>query len=154
MELPDKITFNVVDKSKQPIEGIIIEVKVYSGTKNPYIILSPKTNVFGKSEISKTDFIGQYEDHWQMGLMDYNGTIHDAKPKAEVYLFNPEWTINNKDSYLAWPLLKNEIPLWGSKEEKYNYLTSCSNHMYRINKHMVNFSEVSDVIVMASKKWF
>lgn len=154
MELPDKISFNVVDKTKQPIEDIIVEIKVYSGTKNPYIILSPKTDLSGKTEITKDNFIGQYEDHWEMGLMDYNGTIQEAKPKADVYLFNPEWSINNKDSCLAWPLLKNEQPLWNSREEQYNYLISCSNPKYKTNKQKINFSEASNVVVTVSKKWF
>jgi len=154
MELPEIISFNVVDKSKQPIEGIIVEIKVYSGTKNPYIILSPKTDISGKAEITKTNFIGQFEDHWEMGLMDYNGTIQEAKSKADVYLFNPEWTINNKESCLAWPLLKNEQPLWSTREEQYNYLTSCKNQKYKANKQKVNFSEANNVVVTVSKKWF
>lgn len=154
MELPDKITFNVFDKSKQAIEGIIIEVKVYSGTKNPYIILSPKTDSSGKAEIEKTNFIGQYEDHWEMGLMDYNGTIQDAKTKVEVYLFNPDWPIKNKDACLAWPLLKNEKPLWDSREEKYNYLISCVNQKYKAKKQTVSFNEDSNIEITVAKKWF
>ena len=154
MELPDKITFNVLDKSNKAIEGIIVEIKVYSGTKNPYRILSPKTDDTGKAEIKKSNFIGQYEDHWEMGLMDYNGTIQDAKTKVDVYLFDPKWEINNKEACLAWPLLKNEKPLWSSRLEQYSYLISCVNQRYKTKKQSINLSKVNNIDVKVEKKWF
>jgi len=154
MELPDSISVQVVDNSGNEIEGMIVELKVVSGRKNPYTILSPKTDKNGTAQITKTDFIGQFEDHWEMGLMDYNGNIETANNDIEVYLYNPKWAVENKDSCLAWPLLKNEIPLWKSREEKYEYLISCENKKYKAKSQIVNINESSDIVVKVAKKCF
>ena len=154
MEAPDRISVQVIDNSGNGVEGIIIELKVVSGRKNPYTILSPKTDKNGTAQITKSDFIGQFEDHWEMGLMDYNGNIETANNEIEAYLYNPEWTIENKDSCLAWPLLKNEIPLWESREAKYEYLISCANKKYKSKLQIVNINESSDITVKVRKKWF
>jgi len=151
MELPDNISVQVIDNSGKGVEGAIIELKVVAGTKNPYTILSPKTDKSGSTQISKSDFIGQFEDHWEMGLMDYNGNIETANNNIEIYLYNPEWAIENKDSCMAWPLLKNEIPLWSSREEKYEYITSCNNSKYKAKNQTVNISDSNNITVKVSK---
>ncbi len=154
MDLPESIEIQVHDKSRRPVEGIIIEVKVKSGTKNPYIILSPKTDSDGKTTITKQDFIGQFKDHWEMGLMDYNGTIESANQNVELYLYNPSWAIENKHLCMAWPLLKNEISLWSSRAEKYDYLISCVNPKYKAKKAVVDIEKTNLITVEVAKKWF
>jgi len=145
MNLPESIGIEVKDKSGRPIEGIIIEIRIESGTKNSYKILSPKTGLDGKTQITRSDFIGQFEDHWEMGLMDYNGTIESANQNVEAYLYDPGWAIENKGLCLAWPLLKNEVPLWGSRTEKYEYLISCVNSKYKTKQQKINISIVNNI---------
>lgn len=151
MELPDNISVQVLDNSEKGVEGIIVELKVVAGTKNPYTILSSKTDKNGTTQISKSDFIGQFEDHWEMGLMDYNGNIEIANNNIEVYLYNPELALENKDSCMAWPLLKNEIPLWNSRAEKYEYITSCNNSKYKAKNRTINIGESNNIIVKVNK---
>lgn len=147
MELPGTIHIQVADESGNGIEGIIIQLQVVAGTKNPYEILSSKTDMDGKTQITKDDFIGQFEDHWEMGLMDYNGDIETASNKVSVRLYNPEWARENKASCMAWPLLKNEIPRWNSREEQYQYLVSCNNSEYKANQQIVDISKDNHIIV-------
>ena len=147
MELPESINVQVEDDSGNGVEGIIVQLKVEAGTKNPYTILSPKTDINGKALISKNDFIGQFKDHWEMGLMDYNGNIETANNDVEVSLYNPQWAREHKESCIAWPLLKNEIPNWSSREEQYEYLISCNNSNYKAKNQLVNISESNNIIV-------
>lgn len=51
--------------------------------------------------MAKNNFIGQFEDHWEMALVDYNGGIESANDNVEVYLYDPNWSIENKNLCLA-----------------------------------------------------
>ena len=131
MRLPDTIQVHVCCSNERPIEGIIIELIVKSGIKNPYSILLPKTDIKGYASISKKNFIGQFEDHWVMGVMDYNGSVKEAEELVLAKLYDQLSLEKNAANFLAWPLLKNESSIWESREQKYNYLKSCSNRNYK-----------------------
>lgn len=45
----------------------------------------------GKSEIGRDDFIGQFDDHLEIGLMDHAGPLHRLQPMIEVSLFDDNW---------------------------------------------------------------
>ena len=91
MKLPEKIYLQVTNKKETKVKDIIVQLKVRSGTKNPYYIFFPKTDEDGESILSLNDFSGQFEDHFEAGLMDYNGSIKTANSEVEVSLFDPAW---------------------------------------------------------------
>ena len=74
------------------VSGIIFELRVVSGTKNPYYVIFPKTDARGIARLSSEQFRGQFEDHWENGLMDYNGTVATAIPTVTVQLLEKSRT--------------------------------------------------------------
>ena len=147
MKLPEKLFLEVKVEKEAGWEDLIIQLKVRSGRKNPYYIFFPKTDEGGKAILYQNDFIGQFEDHYETGLMDYDGSIETANPEVEVSLFDPTWMIENKTLALAWPLLKNEKPTWNSREEKYNYMISCKNPKYKMKPFMFNIEKSNRISV-------
>ena len=121
MNLPGRIAITVKRSDGTPVEGVIATMTVKSGTKNRYHIDFPQTNEAGHSTISEAEFRGQYEDHWEQGLMDYNGTIEDAAPSITVSLFDTNRLRENRRLAEAWPLLKNEIGKWADRTQKIGY---------------------------------
>jgi hypothetical protein len=141
MKLPDKIYLQIECKKETDLVDLIVQLKVRSGRKNPYYIFFPKTDENGKSILSNDDFIGQFEDHFESGLMDYDGSVETARPEVEVSLFDPTWLLNNKNLAMAWPLLKNEKPKWRSRWEQYSYMISCVNLKYKLKPFTLNIEE-------------
>ena len=133
MVLPEIIHINVLSKNQIELHDLIFEIKVISGTKNNYHIFFPKTDRNGKAKLLKSDFIGQFTDHYEMGLMDYNGTIETANSKVEVCLYDPKWLNENPLLALAWPLLKNEKEKWRNRQEQYDYFISSRNSIFYFN---------------------
>jgi len=130
MKLPKQISIIVKNNLQQGIENIIVCLKVKSGRKNPYYIYFPKTNKKGTAILTEEDFIGQFKDHWEMGLMDYNGDIASANPNVELSLFDLTWLIENKQLALAWSLFKHGKIKWKTREEQYEYLFICHTCYY------------------------
>lgn len=127
MNLPEQLVLRVEAAGNNDLSGIIVQMKVRAGRKNPYFIYFPKTDLDGVARLSREDFVGQFKDHWEIGLMDYNGTPESADPAVEVSLFNPSWLIKNRKLALAWPLLEHEKRRWSSREEQYNYMVNNRN---------------------------
>ena len=152
MKLPEKIYLQVTNKKGMKVKDIIVQLKVRSGTKNPYYIFFPKTNEDGESILSQNDFSGQFEDHFETGLMDYNGSIETANPEVEVSLFDPTWMKQNKKLAMAWPLLKNEKSKWYSREEQYSYMVSCINLKFKLKAVMFNIEESNHIVVNVENK--
>ena len=151
MDLPDIITIQVSDPSGQPVPGIIVQLTVKSGNRNTYQILSPMTGRDGLAQITKPEFTGQFEDHWEMGLMDYNGTVESASPEVQVGLFDPTWHMANPEACLAWPLFKNEQARWASRQKQYEALVSCANLQYRAEPTPVNLETQNKISFAVSK---
>jgi hypothetical protein len=124
---PAKLFVRVISASAGRLDGIIVEMEIRAGRKNPYFVRFPKTDASGCAELTRADFVGQFEDHWEEGLMDYDGSVESALPTVEVRLFDPTWSRANRRLALAWPLLKNERLKWSSREEEYEDRVSCRN---------------------------
>lgn len=63
MTLPEEIKIKIIDDSGKTVKGLIVELRISSGSKNDYSILSDKTRDDGQSIITKENFIGQFKDH-------------------------------------------------------------------------------------------
>jgi hypothetical protein len=145
MKLPDEITVSAKCSDGTPVGRVILTLKVRSGTKNPYFIDFPMTDDLGFASISSADFRGQYEDHWEQGLMDYNGRIEDASPLVDVALFDTIRLRSNRRLAAAWPLLKNEIGRWTDRDQKIDNYLSSENERYTLQPFIHNL-EASDHI--------
>ena len=130
MKIPELIVTQLRCSEQVDLGDVIIQILVRAGRKNPYRILFPKTDRSGRTELSRADFVGQFRDHWQEGLMDYDGSPETADPVVEVSLFDPSWLLQNRRLALAWPLLKHERTKWSSRKEEYKYRISCRNEQF------------------------
>ena len=130
MIIPDLIEINIQCKHYSELQDIIIQMVIFSGTKNHYTICFPKTDSFGNSKLYKSDIIGQFEDHYESGIMDYNGTIESASSVVAISLFDDTFFKNNKPLVLAWPLLHNEKRTWQSRKDYYDYLVMNRNSYF------------------------
>lgn len=108
MNVPNRITVHVTSDEEADLSGIIVEMSVTTGQKSPYRIYFPKTDTTGAATLTRNDFVGQFKDHWESGLMDHAGTTESADPRVRVSLYDPSWSIANRQLALAWPLMKHE----------------------------------------------
>lgn len=130
MIIPSKIVCYVRREDGRDPSGIVLQLTVRSGHRNPYQILMPKTQLSGRTELSRDDFVGQFEDHWEYALMDHNGTLVGADSVATVSLFDRSQFLSSRELLLAWPLLTHERKHWQSREQWFEYYASCRNHEF------------------------
>ena len=133
MQLTPIIQISVSCNSGADLSGLIFGMRVSAGTKNPYHIYFPKTDAHGVTSIEATAVHGQFEDHWEEGLMDFNGTLETASQEVVFYLFDVETLQANLSMALAWPLLAYEKSVWTSRQEKVDYFLSCRNQQYNFD---------------------
>jgi hypothetical protein len=130
MTLPSVITLNVSSPDGGDLSGLIFQLRVTSGTKNLYYIYFKKTSADGTTCLTSEDFRGQFNDHVDMFIMDYNGSIESASNLVGVNLFDPTAMSNNRQELSRWPLSKHERAVWDSKKAKIDYFLSSRNKDY------------------------
>ncbi len=86
MQVPDVLTVHISTDRSADLSGIIVVLTVSSGRKNPFRILIPKTDARGEAQLSRADFLGQFDDHRNTFPMDYDGAIESASSTVEVSL--------------------------------------------------------------------
>lgn len=131
MNVPEIVEVEVVSADVEDLSDLIVQIKIDPGYRNPYHILFPKTDRRGISEIRRDDFIGQFDDHLEVGLMDHAaGSLNQLKPLVELSLFDDSWWLENESLVLKWPLLTHERRVWSSRREHYDYVTSSTNRAF------------------------
>ncbi len=130
MKLPEKIDIQVVCDGESNLDDIIIQMTVLAGTKNPFLIDFPKTNKEGKTSITAVDFKDQVDVQYEMGLMDYNGSIETASQIVSIDLDsrykNKLFIEISRKGYLnGYERLK-----WASSDEMISYYLSCRNDKF------------------------
>jgi len=138
--------------SVSDLSGIIVELTVTTGLKNPYHIYFPKTDSRGIATLTSDDFVGQFTDHWEAGLMDHSGTIDTAESTVRVGLYDPSWSVDNRDAALAWPLLKHERTKWSSRDEEYRYRTSSRNSEFSASPITIDLEKRSSIVLRLERK--
>lgn len=152
MNVPESITAHVVTPDGDGVERVVLELEVRAGRKNPYHIHFPATDRHGKAELLHDDFIGQFEDHWEAGLMDHDRTLETAASVVEVRLFDPTWLRANRNLALAWPLFKHEQKKWRSREEEYLYRSSCRNSEFTGRAQLVDLEHTAAIRFVIERK--
>jgi hypothetical protein len=141
MTLPSIIALKVDCREGGDLSGLIFQMRVTAGTKNLFYICFPKTSVDGTTSMTAEDFRGQFADHYEMGLMDYNGTVETAGDLVGIMLFDPRPMIKHREELLHWPLLKHERTVWGSRRERMDYFLSCRNREFYFFEESVRIPE-------------
>jgi hypothetical protein len=130
MTFPPQVELRARCAEASDLSDLIFEMQITAGSKNPYRILFPKTIPDGRTVLSASDISGQFTDHWEMALMDYNGSLEDAVEVVTVRLFNPAPTREHYAELLAWPLFTHERTRWQSRREFLDDLLSCRNEQF------------------------
>ena len=152
MKVPEKIYIQLSSDEKLNLSGIILDIKIRAGHRNPYYITTPKTDNEGKSILTKEDLRGQFEDHWVRALMDYNGNLETAKPIVEVSLWDPAWYRENEQYHCSWDLLTYEKKKWKSRKEEFDYMMSSRNDEFVAEPILVNLDETQTIRLKMKKK--
>jgi hypothetical protein len=132
MEIAQRIELTLSSDQAGSLSDLIVGMRITAGTKNPYRIYFPKTDVHGCTALEQVVVLGQFKDHWEEGLMDFNGTLESASQSATFFLFNVRDLQTNLKIALAWPLLTYEKTVWRSRREQVDYFLSCRNDQYSL----------------------
>ncbi len=121
---------------------IIVQLEVHAGRKNPYHVLFPKSDASGEAVLTRDDFVGQLNDHWEMALLDYDGNLETAEPVVSGSLFDPTRATENRAMALAMPLLEYERIKWASREQEYEHRIGCRNLIFSAKAVAVNLEHI------------
>jgi hypothetical protein len=152
MKIYEKIELQIKCKGQKDLSDILVGLKIKAGTKNTYLVLFPKTDRYGRAELIKEDLVGQFDDHIEMGLMDYNGTLENAENEVEVSLLDITKIRENKGSLLAWPLRSHEKKKWKTREEEFLYKLTSPNEKYLQSKLLINLKSTNKILYDLKRK--
>lgn len=141
MTIPPIIELRVSSPEGCDLSGLIFRMRVTAGTKNPYHIYFPKTNADGTTQITAEDFRGQFSDHFEMGLMDFNGSVETAEGTVNIELFDAQRMSAQQESLAHWPLLKHEQKHWRTRGEWIDYFLSCRNQEFDFLEQLTQIPE-------------
>ena len=130
MTLPPQFELRARCADADDLSGIIFEMQITAGYKNPYTITFPKTDSAGHTKLTGEEIRGQFRDHWDMALMDYNGSIEEANDVVTIRLFDPMPLREGYERLLSWPLFAHESTRWHSRREWLDYMASCRNDQF------------------------
>ena len=132
MEVAQRIELTLSTGEISGPSDLIIGMRISAGTKNPYRVYFPKTDEHGHTALERSAVVGQFNDHWEEGLMDFNGTLESASQVVTFFLFNVSKLQESLSIALAWPLLTHEKTVWSSRQEQVNYFLACDNTRYSL----------------------
>jgi hypothetical protein len=143
MTLPPQIELRARCADTDDLSGIIFRMQITAGYKNPYNILFPKTDEHGHTRLTAKDIEMQFTDHWDMALMDYNGSVEDANDLVTIHLFEVRPFREHVDTILAWPLFSYEETRWSSRREWFDYMASCRNDEFTSDSISIRLPETT-----------
>ena len=118
-------------------------MQITAGSKNPYGIFFPKTDSVGHTRLTAEGIKGQFTDHWEEALMDYNGSIGDANELVTIRLWDAALLREGYDELLAWPLFTHQRTRWKSRRDYLDYMASCRNGEFTLECTSVRLPETS-----------
>jgi hypothetical protein len=127
-------------------------MRVTAGSKNLFHIYFPKTSAEGTTSITAEDFRGQFADHYEMGLMDYNGSVETARDLVGIELFDPGPMKKRQAELSCWPLFKHERTIWRFRQERIDYFVSCRNSEFCFFERSTRIPEDGMIHLTVSRK--
>jgi hypothetical protein len=85
----------------------------------------------------------QFTDHWDMALMDYNGSLEEANELVTIHLWEPRDFRDHADDVLTWPLFSYEKTHWRSRREWFDYMASCRNDEFTFGGTSIRLPETT-----------
>jgi len=143
MTLPPQIELRGRCAEAHDLSGIIFEMQITAGSRNPYTITFSKTDSLGHTKLTREEMAGQFTDHWDMALMDYNGSIEEANDIVTIRLFDPAPLREGYQQLLSWPLFSHESTRWHSRREWLDYMASCRNDQFTFGGIVIRLPETT-----------
>jgi hypothetical protein len=143
MTLPPQIELRARCADADDLSGLIFRMQITAGYKNPYGIFFPKTDSAGRTRLTAEDIKGQFTDHWEEALMDYNGSVEDANELVTIRLWDPAPLREGYDELLAWPLFTHQRTRWQSRHDYLDYMASCRNDEFAFDGISVRLPETT-----------
>jgi len=143
MTLPPQIELRAKCADVDDLSGLIFRMQITAGYKNPYGIFFPKTDSAGHTGLSAEDIEGQFTDHWEEAVMDYNGSIQDAKEFVTIGLWDPAPLRESYEDLLTWPLFTHARTRWQSRRDQLDYMASCRNDEFIFDGNSVLLPETT-----------
>ena len=143
MTLPPQIELRARCADAGDLSGLIFRMQITAGYKNPYGIFFPKTDSAGHTRLTTEDIKGQFTDHWEEALMDYNGSVEDANELVTIHLWDPRPLRQDPEQALGWPLFSYEKTRWRSLREWFDYMASCRNDEFTFGGISIRLPETT-----------
>jgi len=143
MTLSPQIELRARCADADDLSGIIFRMQITAGYKNPYSIFFPKTDASGQTRLNAKEIDMQFTDHWDMALMDYNGSLEEAKGLVTIHLWDPCSFREHPEQILNWPLFSYEKTLWESRREWFDYIASCRNDEFTFGGISIHLPETT-----------
>ena len=143
MTVPPQIEIRARCAQADDLSGIIFGIQITAGYKNPYSIYFPKTDARGHTRLTAEDIEMQFTDHWDMALMDYNGTLEDANELVTIHPWDPRPFREHPEAVLAWPLFSYEKAHWNSRRDWFDYMASCQNDEFTFGGISIRLPETT-----------
>ena len=143
MTLSPQIELRARCAEADDLSGIIFRMQITAGYKNPYSIFFSKTDASGHTRLTATEIEMQFTDHWDMALMDYNGSLEEANDLVTIHLWKPRDFREHDDDVLTWPLFSYEKTRWRSRREWFDYMASCRNDEFTFGGISIRLPETT-----------
>ena len=127
MTLPPQIELRARCAAADNLSGLILMMQLTAGYKNPYCIFFPKTDTHGHTRLTAEDIRGQFSDHREEALMDYDGSIEEANDLVTIHLWDPRSFREHYNELLSWPVFSHQQKRWRTRREYQDYMASCHN---------------------------
>jgi len=134
------------------LAGLIFTMCVTAGSKNPYFIMFPKTSADGTTHITEQDFRGQFKDHGDTFIMDYNGSVETASDVVTFKLYDQRLMEKGREQIARWPLSKYERTVWKSRKEFIEYLLSGRNREFDFEEQYVRLPTSGVIHLTVTRK--
>jgi hypothetical protein len=134
------------------LSGLLFMMRVTSGSKNPYHIYFPKTSDDGRSQLTAESFRGQFKDHGETFIMDFNGSVESASDVVVFELYDSRLMKEDKGKVSRWPLSKYEKTVWHSRKEFMDYFISCSNPEFEFEKQSIRIPVDGAISLTVNRK--
>jgi len=149
MQVPDNITVRIISDEIEDLSGLIVEITIFTGKRNPRRLHFPKTEHDGCTTMTRGDLVGQFEDETQFDLMGSWGNLEDALPVVEISLHDTSNAV--AAGKCLWPLGKHEKTKWSSPEAEYAYRISSRNQEFRATPVKADLRDISVILLAVTR---
>jgi hypothetical protein len=146
MTLPPQIELRARCAKADDLSGIIFRAN-HRRLQKPIWYLLPEDRRAWSHQLTAKEIEMQFTDHWEMALMDYNGSLEDANELVTIHLWDPRSFREHPRNALVWELFSYERTRWNSRREWFDYMASCRNDQFTFDGISIGLSETTRLYV-------